>query len=145
MSAVILLLGPVIDTSLLDNCSVWLQKSYSIIDEMVSSGNLIAKFRSSELQQLEETLSHLSTDLYQPSAPAPLQQNEDTTSKTAPSNVITLVGGISNGDNVIDPIILDESNFTEGLTAAQILAVANSIDTGDAEWLSNAITGENIW
>ncbi|RFU34083.1 hypothetical protein B7463_g2248, partial [Scytalidium lignicola] len=149
VSAVILLLGPVIDASLLDSLSSWLQKSYSIIDEMILNGNLIAKFRRSELQQLEETLGHLSPDLSQSSSgPITFQQTNDSSSKTAPSNTIPLVGSLAVSNDIMqpDPTILDEYNFNEGLTAAQILAVANSIDSGDAEWVSHAMAGNNsIW
>ncbi|KAH8807875.1 Zn(II)2Cys6 transcription factor [Xylogone sp. PMI_703] len=148
VSAVILLISPVIDVSLLDNGSSWLQKSYVIIDEMISNGNLIAEFRKSELQQLEETLNHRLPDLSQSSSGLiTFQQNNDPTSKVTHSSAVPLLESLPVGNDIMpsDPTILDDCDFSEGLTAAQILAVANSIDTEDAEWVSHAMTGNNIW
>ncbi|KAJ5122980.1 hypothetical protein N7448_009077 [Penicillium atrosanguineum] len=55
ISTVVLLIGPAIDIRW--NCPAWLEKAYMIFEDIIESGNLIAKFRRSELQLLDELLS----------------------------------------------------------------------------------------
>lgn len=43
------------------------------------------------------------------------------------------------------PTIDDGLNFTDGLTATQIMAVADSIESIDTEWMSNAMIEHRIW
>lgn len=43
------------------------------------------------------------------------------------------------------PTLEDESGLTGGLTAAQIMAVADSIESIDTEWMSNAMVEHGIW
>ncbi|PLB50613.1 Zn(II)2Cys6 transcription factor [Aspergillus steynii IBT 23096] len=38
-----------------------------------------------------------------------------------------------------------ECGMPEGLTTAEILAVAESIDTGDVDWIAHAVTENSIW
>lgn len=44
-----------------------------------------------------------------------------------------------------DPTLEDESGLTGGLSAAQIMAVADSIESIDTEWMSNAMVEHGIW
>jgi hypothetical protein len=39
----------------------------------------------------------------------------------------------------------DDAIFTSGWTAAQIMAVADSIEGIDTEWMSNAMIEHSIW
>ena len=39
----------------------------------------------------------------------------------------------------------DDNAFTNGWTAAQIMAVADSIEGIDTEWMSNAMIEHSIW
>jgi hypothetical protein len=39
----------------------------------------------------------------------------------------------------------DDGAFTSGWTAAQIMAVADSIEGIDTEWMSNAMIEHSIW
>jgi hypothetical protein len=39
----------------------------------------------------------------------------------------------------------DDIAFTSGWTAAQIMAVADSIEGIDTEWMSNAMIEHSIW
>lgn len=52
-----------------------------------------------------------------------------------------------NHDILSDPdaTLDDESGLTSGLTAAQIMAVADSIESIDTEWMSNAMVEHEIW
>ncbi|KAL3467055.1 hypothetical protein BJX64DRAFT_274107 [Aspergillus heterothallicus] len=59
VSSVVLLMAPAIDSNLMDNQMPWLQKSCVVLDDMITRGNLIARFRKAELEQLDSLLSQL--------------------------------------------------------------------------------------
>lgn len=141
-------MGPAIDIRW--NYPAWLEKAYAIFEDIIESGNLIAKFRRSELQLLDELLSCFPQD--QPrclSAPVSFPNNllnppvpHDSLPSSFPPSTHAL-----NHDLLSDPgpAIGDEFSFTDGLTAAQIMAVADSIESIDTEWMSNAIIEHSIW
>ncbi|KAL1879532.1 hypothetical protein Plec18167_003989 [Paecilomyces lecythidis] len=143
VSAMVLLLAPVIDTRLLETGSPWLQKSHSIIDDMISSGNLIAKFRKSELQQVEGVLNRLSSSWPTITTNIAVSRDSGAVNQSAPTltqeNTMQFAGNNFSGESQ------EEYAFNEGFTTAQILAVANSIESGDAEWVSQALAQNNIW
>lgn len=126
----VLLTVPVIDSHLLDDSTTWLRKSYLVLDEMISRGNRIAAFRKSELEQLGSMLSDLSHDA--------LGQVDQ--SATMPQ--IPLIPAFNGDDDALgDP----DSNSNSGLMTAEIMAVAESIDTGDVDWIAHAVTENRIW
>lgn len=55
----VLFLAPAIDTTLLERHIPWADTAYSVLDGMISRGNLTAKARKSELQQLESILNQI--------------------------------------------------------------------------------------
>lgn len=141
-------MGPAIDIRW--NYPAWLEKAYTIFEDIIESGNLIAKFRRSELQLLDELLSCFPQD--QPrrvSAPVSFPNNvlnppgpPDSLASSFPSSAHTL------GHDMLSdpgPTIEDNFSFTNGLTAAQIMAVADSIENIDTEWMSNAMIQHSIW
>lgn len=128
----------------------WLEKAYLIFDEIIENGNLIAKFRRSELQLLDELLSCFPQDssrcLSAPvSFPTSILNNPHTSIQLAssfPPSAPAL------GHNLLTdpgPTNDDEYNLTSVLTAAQIMAVADSIESIDTEWMSNAMIEHSIW
>lgn len=48
-----------------------------------------------------------------------------------------------NGDD--DALGDPDSNSNSGLMTAEIMAVAESIDTGDVDWIAHAVTVNRIW
>lgn len=44
-----------------------------------------------------------------------------------------------------DPVLDGECDFGTTLTSAEIMAVADSIETFDTEWVSNAMVEHSIW
>ena len=144
-----LIVAPSLDRKFLDNGAMWLQKARYISDDMIASGNQIAMFRKSELEQLDTLLARL-PDVFPGSttvsdATAGLQQGgtnnqlQSPLASTADMSVVALATPIS-GNGVID-----EAGFGGFPTTAHVMDLANSIDTGDAEWLSQAIMDHNIW
>ena len=135
-AAVVLVTAPAADASLLDDWTPWFHSSVTVLDEMISRGNLIAGFRKSELQQLAGMLSHL--------APDGVIDNPDLARKGAQlDRIISRLPSPSTPDRVFG--ISDIPNLHPGLTTAEIMAVAESIDTGDVDWIAHAVTENHIW
>jgi hypothetical protein len=95
---------------------------------MITRGNLIARFRKAELEQLDSLLSQL--------APDRQLQIVDSTRKT------DLLGFES---SPLPPPYPELPGLSDGLTTAEIMAVAESIDTGDVDWVAHAVTENEIW
>ena len=151
VSTVNLLLGPALDPQLLENRSLWLHKAYGVFDDMMASGNRVAEFRRSELQQLDELLKRVSGTQSETSSPPaepqvvkPLPGTSETPQE--PSFLMMATQGVAN-EILPSPIsgVLDEVNFETGLTAAQIMDMANSIETSDTDWMSHTMIEHSIW
>lgn len=141
-------MGPAIDIRW--NYPPWLEKAYSIFEEMIENGNLIAKFRRSELQLLDELLSCFPED-HPRCLSAPVSFPNNVLNPPAPhvplaSSFPHSTHGLHH-DLLSDPgtTLDDEIGLTGGLTAAQIMAVADSIESIDTEWMSNAMVEHGIW
>jgi hypothetical protein len=150
VSTVILLIGPAIDPRLLESHPSWLEKAYAIFDEMIGDGNQVATFRRSELQQLDETLlGCISGSQSGPlTIPAFYSQPGIVPHPSSPSTSVS--GSIPHPvryDTLLRPDHdLDaECDFGTMLTSAEIMAVADSIETFDTEWVSNAMIEHSIW
>lgn len=127
----VLLLGLVIDPLLLESRSLWVQRSYAILEEMVVGGNLVAGFRKSEVHRLEEMLSSV----------PPVDAQQHTASGAAFQNAMQT-------DNLFlyhHPDSPNNISYSDELTAEQILAVANSIESEDAEWMARTMVDNSIW
>ena len=152
VSTVILLMGPAIDPRVLENNPNWLERAYSIFDEMIRDGNKVAKFRRSELQQLHETLlGCISSDRpRQLAVPDFFQQGDIIPDPASPSS-ISIPGAVPQSIRYNDALLrphpdLDvECDFTAMLTSAEVMAVADSIESYDTEWVSNAMIEHSIW
>lgn len=150
VSAVVLLLGPAIDERWI--YPIWLERAYAIFEDMIENGNLIAKFRRSELHLLDELLSCLSQ---QPprclSAPVSFPSFPNDV-LNPPNSSVELASSFPPTSQALTHDILsdhapidDEGTLASGLTAAQIMAVADSIESIDTEWMSNAMIEHGIW
>ncbi|KAB8248655.1 hypothetical protein BDV35DRAFT_403215 [Aspergillus flavus] len=134
-AAVVLVTAPAADASLLDDWTPWFHTSVTVLDEMISRGNLIAGFRKSELQQLAGMLSHLADD--------GVIHGTDLARKGQLDRIISRLPSPSTPDRVFG--ISEIPNLHPGLTTAEIMAVAESIDTGDVDWIAHAVTENHIW
>ncbi|KAL6238681.1 hypothetical protein BDW75DRAFT_246760 [Aspergillus navahoensis] len=126
VSSVVLLMAPAIDCTLLESRRPWLHKSYLILDDMISRGNLIAQYRKTELEQTSALMYQL----------APDRQPEDASK-----------GKELELSSPLPPVyrVPDLPGLNDGLTTAEIMAVAESIDTGDVDWVAHAVTENHIW
>ncbi|KAE8376622.1 hypothetical protein BDV26DRAFT_293960 [Aspergillus bertholletiae] len=136
-AAVVLAAAPAADTSLLDDWIPWFHTSVTVLDEMISCGNLIAGFRKSELQQLAGMLSQLAAD--------GVIDSTELARKGQLDRIISRLPSPSTPDPSRVFGISDIPNVHPGLTTAEIMAVAESIDTGDVDWIAHAVTENHIW
>ncbi|KAM6509783.1 hypothetical protein FALCPG4_017428 [Fusarium falciforme] len=149
ISSLSLLVAPVLDPRFLEHDTSFRHKSYSIFNEMIGKGNLIAVFRRSELQQLDDMLSRL--------------PREDTGQTPVPTNVDgQIIGGSMpdvpegatpamdslNGDNEAMASMIpgmDDFGMDAWFTTAQMIDMANSIANSDTEWVSHTMMEHDIW
>ena len=123
-----------------------MQKTHSILDEMVSRGNLIAGLRKAELQQLDDTLTRLHTtsttlvatttahhDPFLQHQQQQQQQQRFEGDTTGGEGSVQDVGS-SHSQMQFEP--LHDWNSEEGLSGDQLIAVANSLDFSHLDWLS---------
>ncbi|PYI10986.1 hypothetical protein BO78DRAFT_457944 [Aspergillus sclerotiicarbonarius CBS 121057] len=150
ISTVVLLMAPAIDPHLVNDHPRWLEKAYGIFRELVEAGNQVAKFRWSELQQLEQTMqsitqpkdkTRLNAHCENPE-PAPRSLSPTTSHILAPmeQNSFSDPSLLGNGHS-----ITAECVFGPLLTSAEMTALADSIELYDAEWVSNAVINHDIW
>ncbi|EAA57671.1 hypothetical protein AN6030.2 [Aspergillus nidulans FGSC A4] len=126
VSSVVLLMAQAIDHNLLESRRPWLDKSYLILDDMISRGNLIAQYRKTELERLSALMYQFATDR-QPDDMSK-EKGLEMSSPLPPAYRIPELPGLN-----------------DGLTTAEIMAVAESIDTGDVDWVAHAVTENQIW
>ncbi|KAL4738952.1 hypothetical protein BDV11DRAFT_205570 [Aspergillus similis] len=121
ISTVVLLMGPTIDTLLVNNHLRWLEKAYAIFREMVKAGNEVAQFRClvSVSHLLSPSTSHI---------PALMDQNS-----------------CNDRPPIAEAPLAVECVFGPMLTSAEMMTMADSIELYDAEWVSNAMMHHNIW
>ncbi|EYB24043.1 hypothetical protein FG05_03068 [Fusarium graminearum] len=139
-----LLIAPVLDPRFSEHDATFRHKTSIIFSEMVNKGNLIAVFRRSELQQLDDMLSSLSRD------------HDDTTPIPIDGQII---GGTmpEEGDGaLLDPNddnetmaslgpAMDDLGMDAWFTTAQMIDMANSIANSDTEWVSHTMMEHDIW
>ncbi|KAL9584292.1 MAG: hypothetical protein Q9203_004724 [Teloschistes exilis] len=139
--ALVLLLAKLVDPSLLRKEESCMPKIHSILDEMVSRGNLIAGLRKIELQQLDETLTtlHNSASLGLITAPDSIGQSFEE-GALGGGGVVRDVGS-SHSQMQFEP--LHDWNSEEGLSGDQLIAVADSLDFATPpDWLSAVPLGQ---
>lgn len=138
-----LCLANAVDSSLLRDRGPWLQSAFDILDEMISRGNLIAGFHKSELQQLDANLKML------PATPRSIPTAQTTAPVPGLEEVIyeSAHAGIDL-ENALperhDPSALmnfdtlgSEWNLDDGMSGQQLLALADSLDFGQLDWIES--------
>ncbi|PWY72751.1 fungal-specific transcription factor domain-containing protein [Aspergillus eucalypticola CBS 122712] len=150
ISTVVLLMAPAIDRQLVANDTWWHATADLIFNDMVEAGNQIARFRHSEIQQLDEKLNllmprqdqngHFNFELPLHSiTKQPLSSHEAHTATPIAENSCS------------DPFLGGDFTLTAGcafepsLTSAEMMAMVNSIELFDAEWASTMMDNHAIW
>lgn len=150
ISTVVLLMAPAIDRQLVVNDTWWHATADLLFNDMVEAGNQIARFRHSEIQQLEEKLNLLLPNQDQngqSNSEVPLHFN---TRQPFPSHEAHTATPID-GNSCSDPFLGGDTTpaagcaFEPSLTSSEMMAMANSIELFDAEWVSTMMDNHAIW
>ncbi|KAJ5774262.1 hypothetical protein N7457_009158 [Penicillium paradoxum] len=146
VSTVILLMGPAIHPRLLESHPNCLERAYAIFEEMIRDGSQVASYRRSELQQLDETLLGCISGQPRPLAVPPFLHEDVLPRPASPS--ATPIPTMPRYDDALfrpDADLDVECDLSAMLTSAEIMAVADSIESYDTEWVSNAMLEHSIW
>ncbi|KAF4442345.1 hypothetical protein F53441_11773 [Fusarium austroafricanum] len=135
-----LLIAPVLDPRFSEYDATFRHKTHIIFNEMISKGNLIAMFRRSELQQLDDMLS----SLHRQSDAAPIPIDGQIIGGTIEGNE----GGLelNDDDETMASMLpgMDDIGI-EWFSTAQMIDLANSIANSDTEWVSHTMMEHDIW
>ena len=138
-STIVLCLANAVDASLVRDKSPWLQKSFDVLDEMISRGNLVAEFHKSELQQLDDKLKMLpATPRSQPSVGRP--STSDALLRTNSFGTVNEQADPGSSVPLGYDYLLNEWNSDDGLSGEQLMALADSLDfgaIGQLDWLDS--------
>ncbi|POS75227.1 hypothetical protein DHEL01_v206381 [Diaporthe helianthi] len=156
VSSTVLLVAAAVDKGLLVDRDDWVRRSLALLEDIESSGNLIASWRKSEFQRLDEMVNEISDETRNkpPSStggPAPSENLggpsfQGNASQSEPNNIHLANPGFM---HLPQPGLFDTSTATIGgsddLWAEHILAIAGSIQDEDVEWIDRAIVDNSIW
>lgn len=127
-----------VDIRLLENHPPWVDKANAILEDIVGSGNRIAMYRKAEMQKLDELLGdfidtqHAAQFGTHPSMilPQPLGRTTVPDPLAPGLSFAPLDDASMYGEDSKDKTQPDEWN------SQQIMAVASSMESDDADWLS---------
>ncbi|KAI9150794.1 transcriptional regulatory protein [Paramyrothecium foliicola] len=138
VASIILLVGSVIDKQLMRGRRSWVLKTTSLLEQMETGGSLVATWRKAEIQQLDEIVSKiLDNGVKSPSSSNAADTGPSFHSLFQPGTFQDFapmhnmgMAGFANGEDIL---------------ADQIMAIANSIQDEDAEWMDRAVLENSIW
>jgi proline utilization trans-activator len=129
ISAMILIMSTAIDTTLLEDHEPWSDVAHSILDEMISRGNMVAAFRKKELQKLADLLAQL----------APIQTTSRTSEHNRPHDLqgeaVLNANDPNESSNPTDGAFNDGA-WPEDLTAEQLTMLADSLNLDGMDWVT---------
>lgn len=150
-----LLIMPVIEARFLVCRPSWFQRSICLIDEIYTAGNLIAGHRKADMQLLNELVTCLPPPELQ-TATCAVAASPITTDQ-APTRLdrMTKEPGDSesvprSNESICTEMLLAQQDdvglnvFEDEFTAEQILALADSLQDEDAEWMARAVHESTI-
>lgn len=135
-SAVVLSLAAAVDPSLLRNKGPFLETVYVLLDEMVSRGNLIAKFHKAEIQQLDENIKLLPVASENSSNASQRGQQESPYQTNVVSNNGIVVPMQTHDSVSMGSDYLGDWYSDDGLTGEQLMALADSLDFEQLDWMN---------
>ncbi|KAI9897966.1 hypothetical protein N3K66_006326 [Trichothecium roseum] len=163
-----LIIAPIVDSKLGENSRSWLDKAYELFDEFVRSKNMVAKFRIFELKQLDNMLGGFPWDdeAPQPRPPSstgtggqgPQSSSRDGVHEGAHDGGGSVGGSVTGGMPMVAPplemsqrfppplsTVFDDGDWENGITAEQMMDLADSIGSSDTEWMQHTIIEHGIW
>ncbi|XPS72374.1 hypothetical protein M3J09_004539 [Ascochyta lentis] len=146
VSTMVLIVTRFVDSSLLDDRTLWLDKAFALMETMIAGGNRIADYRMRELRRLDEMLAEYAALQERPLTMDALSQQQLTQLNTSmnqtgagmpedPTSTKPMFAS-PDGGPLYSGFSDEGSGFGDDLTAEQILAVADSMDIEGKDWLS---------
>lgn len=136
-----ILLAPAVATGLASNQILMLQKAFSVFDELVTSGNRIAKLMRSELQQLDQLLSAVSQNDRPTAGDKDDPQAQNYPDASAVHTTLQPVDPALTQGELVEPlpgVVFGGEGFGGILSSDQIMDLANAINMDHAEWMLQA-------
>ncbi|KAE8414621.1 hypothetical protein BDV36DRAFT_298852 [Aspergillus pseudocaelatus] len=127
-----LLMAPTIDPTLIKNQSIWLKRSYSVLEYIISCGNMVAVQVKSELRHLDDILSRWPMDDEFNQGEAPQQQSSRSSlppEGPSPKSALPQPMIVQNNFQPLeDTLQMEGVWWQEGLSSEYLINFANSID-----------------
>ncbi|ETS74138.1 hypothetical protein PFICI_14004 [Pestalotiopsis fici W106-1] len=150
-----LLVMPVIEDRFWDHRPSWFRRSIALIDEMVTAGNLVASHRKADMQLLNELVACLSPAESRTATCAEATSRDSTDHVPNRLHPSTQGSGVSEflsqaSESACPEISLPQQDvvgmnvFGDEFTAEQILALVDSLENQDAEWMARAMHEDTI-
>lgn len=155
VAATMLLIMPVIEARFLAYRPSWFQRCIRLIDAIYTAGNLIAGHRKADMQLLHELMTCLPPPEFQTATCAETASPIPTNQAPTHLDRMTKESGDSesvpraNGSICAEMLLARQDDvglnvFEDEFTAEQILALADSLQDEDAEWMARAVHESTI-
>ena len=134
-----------VDSSLVKDHSPWTQRALTVLDEMISRGNLVAKLIKTELEQLQNILGslppkavvHANTVARSSHTRGHDERQSRRFGTRAPSPALLPPPSYMDSTQAMqNEFPLDELNWHDGFTAEELVNFADSMDLEALDWLS---------
>jgi hypothetical protein len=118
---------------------------------MIATGNLIANHRKSDMQLLNEMVANLPPLEFRfaPHAKTTtlLTIDNDATQQHQPVEILSQPNDapLDTNELLSEEVDVEMEPFGDEFTAEQILALANSLENEDAEWMARVIHEDCVW
>jgi proline utilization trans-activator len=131
----------VIDENYIKERVSWVQRALTLLDCMVSAGNLVASWRKSELQQLDQMMGSILNIRRK------VQSSSEVSCTSLPLQIGFQPETSAVGQDAIHLQSFNMMSFGNGddISAEQIMAIASSIQEEDVEWMDRAVAENRIW
>ena len=138
-------MAPAADTSLADSDEEWWSTAQTVLSEMISRGNLVARYLKAELEHLNGILARLPAAIPVSSRsrhgrkPGRASRRREQIDVSIP--LTTPTGSMSTSDfsGLELPTSAESFHWSDGLTAENLNTVAETLDLDGLEWLSGTV------
>lgn len=142
-ATILLLMAPAADTSLTETDDEWWSTAQTVLSEMISRGNLVARYSKTELEQLNDILSQLPPAVPVRSKSKHARRSGKTTHRREQSGTgysyETPAASTSDISSLEVPTSAESFHWQDGLTAENLTTVAETLDLDGLDWLSGMV------
>jgi len=136
-------MAPAADTSLADRDDEWWSTAQTVLSEMISRGNQVARYLEAELEHLRGILARLPPAIPVRSKSRHARKSGSASRRHEQGDVGissgTPAGSISGTSSHGLPTSAESFHWQDGLTAENLNTVAETLDLDGLEWLSSDV------